>query len=400
MSNATPASTVQVAGTRHGVMILIASVMPVMAIIALVPVLPLLLREFAGVGGSEFLVPIAMTVPALCVAVFSPLAGWLSDRLGRKNLLVGSLVLYAVFGIIPWFLDDLFQIIGARIALGLVEAMIMTVATTLIGDYFEGEKRERWIALQVAAASLSAIVLIAMGGILGELLGSRGPFLMYLLALPAAAAAAAILFEPAAARSDTNVADLRFSLGAIAPLVLTTLFVGVVFYTIIVQLGPILETPGAVSPGVIGMIGAACNCAVGLGSLVFHKAKEQVGPRLLAAGLVIAALGYAGASLSTTLPVIAAFVILASIGSGIMLPNMLTWTMSRLPPQMRGRGMGLWTGAFFLGQFLAPLLAAAVTGMTGAMAATLLAYATTIAAVAVIALLLSRRTAKTANAAA
>lgn len=400
MSNATPASAVQVAGTRHGVMILIASVMPVMAIIALVPVLPLLLREFAGVGGSEFLVPIAMTVPALCVALFSPLAGWLSDRLGRKNLLVGSMLLYAGFGIIPWFLDDLFAIIAARIALGVVEAMIMTVATTLIGDYYEGEKRERWIALQVAAASLSAIVLIAMGGILGEALGSRGPFLMYLLALPAAAAAAAILFEPAAAQAGGTRIEARFPLGAIAPLVLTTLFVGVVFYTIIVQLGPILEIPGAVSPGVIGMIGAACNCAVGLGSLVFHKAKQHVGFRLLAVGLVFAAVGYAGASLGTTLPVIAAFVILASIGSGIMLPNMLTWTMNRLPPQMRGRGMGLWTGAFFLGQFLAPLLAAAVTGMTGAMAATLLAYATTIAAVAVIALLLLRRTAKTADAAA
>jgi MFS family permease len=394
----TDAPLIQTAGTRHGVMILIASVMPVMAIIALVPVLPLLLREFADVSGSEFLVPIAMTVPALCVAVFSPVAGWLSDRLGRKNLLVGSMVLYAVFGIIPWFLDDLFQIIGARIALGAVEAMIMTVATTLIGDYFEGEKRERWIALQVAAASLSAIVLIAMGGILGEMLGSRGPFLMYLLALPAAAATAGILFEPAAAKAGGTRAEARFPLGAIAPLVLTTLFVGVIFYTIIVQLGPILEIPAPVSPGVIGMIGAACNCAVGIGSLVFHKGKQHVGFRLLAVGLVFAAVGYAGASLGTTLPVIAAFVILASIGSGMMLPNMLTWTMSRLPPQMRGRGMGLWTGAFFLGQFLAPLLAAAVTGMTGAMAATLLAYATTIAVAAVIALLLSRLSAKTADA--
>jgi MFS family permease len=390
----TDAPLIQNAGTRHGVMILIASVLPVMAIIALVPVLPLLLREFADVDGSEFLVPIALTVPALCVAVFSPLAGWLSDRLGRKNLLVGSMVLYAGFGIIPWFLDDLFQIIAVRIALGVVEAMIMTVATTLIGDYYEGDKREKWIALQVAAASLSAILLIAAGGILGELLGSRGPFLLYLLALPAALVAAAVLFEPAAARSDSNVAALPFALSAIAPLVMITLFVGVVFYTIIVQLGPILEIPGALSPGVIGMIGAACNCAVGLGSLVFHKAKDHVGPRLLAIGLVIAALGYAGASLAATLPVIAAFVILASIGSGIMLPNMLTWTMSRLPPQMRGRGMGLWTGAFFLGQFLAPLLAAAVTGLTGTMAPTLLTYATTIAVAAVMTLLLSRRPAE------
>lgn len=400
MIDATAAQTARAAGTAQGIMILVASVMPVMAIISLVPVLPLLLREFANVGGSEFLVPVAMTIPALCVAVFSPLAGWLSDRLGRKNLLVGSMLLYAGFGIIPWFLDNLFQIIAARVALGVVEAMIMTVATTLIGDYFEGERRERWIALQVAVASLSAIALIAIGGGLGELFGSRGPFLLYLMAVPAAGVAAFILFEPTTVRSDASGADAGFPFATIAPLVLVTVFVGVVFYTVIVQLGPILETPGPVSPGVIGMIGAACNCAVGLGSLVFHKAKQHVGPRLLMFGLVIAAVGYAGASLGATLPVIAAFVMLASIGSGMMLTNMLTWTMSSLPPQMRGRGMGLWTGGFFLGQFLAPLLAAAATGVTGTMASALSAYAAAIAVAAVLALVAMRFSAKQVDGAA
>jgi len=78
------------ATTRHGVILMLAAVMPTMAIIALVPVLPLLLREFADVPGAAVLVPMALTVPALCVALFSPLAGWLSDRLGRKRLLIGG----------------------------------------------------------------------------------------------------------------------------------------------------------------------------------------------------------------------------------------------------------------------------------------------------------------------
>ncbi|MEL0212628.1 MAG: MFS transporter, partial [Novosphingobium sp.] len=102
-------ATGQTAGIAQGLVILAASVMPIMAIISLVPVLPLLMHEFAPVAGSEFLVPMALTIPALCVAVFSPVAGWLSDKFGRKRLLIASLVLYAAFGIIPWFLTDLFQ---------------------------------------------------------------------------------------------------------------------------------------------------------------------------------------------------------------------------------------------------------------------------------------------------
>ena len=114
---------------------MLAAVMPTMAIIALVPVLPLLLREFADVPGAAVLVPMALTVPALCVALFSPLAGWLSDRLGRKRLLIGALLGYAGFGLLPLLLESLHAIFAVRIALGLAEAVIMTVATAMVGDY-------------------------------------------------------------------------------------------------------------------------------------------------------------------------------------------------------------------------------------------------------------------------
>ncbi|MGB5485451.1 MFS transporter, partial [Parasphingorhabdus sp.] len=329
--------------------------------------------------------------PALCVALFSPVAGWLSDRLGRKKLLVAALLLYAAFGIIPWFLDDLFQIIGARIALGIVEAIIMTVATALIGDYFEGERREKWIALQVAVGSIAAIALIAIGGGLGELFGSRGPFLLYLVAVPIALAAATILFEPGVKADDAGPEKTGFPYGAVLPLVVTTLGVGIVFYTVIVQLGPILELSGAVSPGVIGLIGAGTNLGVGLGTFVFDRLKDKAGPILLALGLGVAAIGYVGVGLSTVLPMIAVFAILACIGSGILLPNMLTWTMRRLPAEMRGRGTGMWTGAFFLGQFLAPIVAASAMQATGGLANALTVYAGIIAIGAIAALLIARK---------
>jgi len=373
--------------TRHGVVLLAAAVMPIMAITSLVPVLPLLMREFGGVAGSQFLVPMAITIPALCVALFSPLAGWLSDRVGRKNLLVVALLFYAATGIIPWFLEGLHQIIAARVALGICEAAIMTVATALLGDYFHGARRERWIAMQIAVVSVAAIVLIALGGGLGEVLGSRGPFLLYVLAVPVAIAAAVMLFEPTIEPDKLGGAATRFPYAAVLPLVMVTVPVGIIFYTIIVQFGPILELSGEVSPGTIGLIGAAGNVGVGVGTVLFERMKDKAGPGLLAAGLLIAAIGYTGAGLSTDLWVIAAFAVFACIGSGILLPNMLTWTMRRLPAEMRGRGTGMWTGAFFLGQFVAPLVATASFGITGGLGNTLLVYAGLIALGALAALL-------------
>lgn len=364
----------RVASTRHGVILLLAAIMPPMAIISLVPVLPLLLEEFASVKGSEFLVPIAMTVPALCVALFSPAAGWLSDRVGRKNLLVLALVIYAAIGIVPFFLSDLKQIIAARVGLGVAEAIIMTIATALIGDYFSGKERERWVGRQIAAVSLSAIVLIALGGILGQAIGSRGPFLLYLLALPVALFAAIILFEPAYSTDDADKDSESLPLARILPILLTTLFVGIVFYTMIVKLGEILGLTATVSPAQIGAIGAAANIGVAVGSIIFSRMKGASGPTLLLTGLALATIGYLGSGLSGSLVVTSIAVIVATLGFGILLPTLLTWMLSLLPEDVRGRGTGLWTGVFFFGQFFAPLLAAGLASQMGGLANILLMF--------------------------
>ncbi|MGB5485692.1 MFS transporter, partial [Parasphingorhabdus sp.] len=147
----------------------------------------------------------------------------------------------------------------------------------------------------------------------------------------------------------------------------------------------------AVSPGIIGLIGAGTNLGVGLGTFVFDRLKDKAGPMLLALGLAVAAIGYIGIGLSSILPMIGAFAILACIGSGILLPNMLTWTMRRLPAEMRGRGTGMWTGAFFLGQFLAPIVAASAMRATGGLANALTVYAGLIAIGAIAALLFARK---------
>lgn len=375
----------QQATTRHGVILMLTAVMPTMAIIALVPVLPLLLREFADVPGAAVLVPMALTIPALCVALFSPLAGWLSDKVGRKRLLIAALIGYAGFGLLPLLLEDLHTILAARVALGVTEAIIMTVATALVGDYFTGERRERWVSIQIATASVSAIVLIAAGGALGEALGSRGPFWLYLLALPVALAAAMILFEPAKTVATAPAAAGKAQ--GIAMLVAITFGIGMLFYTLIVQLGPVIEATGVTSPATIGLAGAAANLGVMAGSMLFGRLKGWSGETLLSVGLPLVALGYVGVGLSGSFYLTAACAVVISIGNGLMLPTMLAWVLRRLPPETRGRGTGVWTGSFFLAQFVAPIVAVALSGVLGGLSGVFLFYAAAAAIGAGVALL-------------
>jgi len=145
------------------------------------------------------------------------------------------------------------------------------------------------------------------------------------------------------------------------------------------------------TPGVIGGIGAAFNMGVLVGSMIFIKLKgRSSGPRLLTVGMIFFVLGYAGMGLSSVLSGTVFGMIIASLGAGLLLPTMLAWTMSILTPSVRGRGTGLWSGMFFLGQFLAPLVVLAVEQVSGGLGQALLAYAVAAAVLAIAALLRTR----------
>ncbi len=389
MSEQSITTTRQATGL-HGVLIVLAAVMPVMAIISLVPVIPLLEKEFADVPGSAFLLPFALTVPALCLALFSPAAGWVADRVGRKSLLVNSLLLYSVIGLLPYFLVDLKQIIVARIVLGITEAAIMTAATTLIGDYFAGKQRERWLGIQVSAISVAAIILIAIGGALGAALGSRGPFLQYLMALPLGLVCALVLFEPRKAIKE-SIDKTPFPFRELLPLVIGGLLLGILFYVTIVKLGDIVALTTPPTPALLGGVGALVNMGVVVGAIVFGLLKTRLsGSGLIAISMVLMAIGYVMTPYVEGVPLVTASMVIICIGAGIAIPTFVTWVMSFLQPNARGRGVGLWQGAFFLGQFVAPITAVVLTKQIGGLPNALLVYSGVAILIGIIALIRSR----------
>jgi hypothetical protein len=51
----------------------------------------------------------------------------------------------------------------------------------------------------------------------------------------------------------------------------------------------------------------------------------------------------------------------AQIGCGLLIPTLLTWCLSQLAYEHRGKGIGVWHTAFFLGQFLSPFVISILT---------------------------------------
>jgi sugar phosphate permease len=57
--------------------------------------------------------------------------------------------------------------------------------------------------------------------------------------------------------------------------------------------------------------------------------------------------------------------VVTGFGTGVMLPTLLTWAVHDLEYAQRGRGTGIWTGTLFIGEFVSPLVIAAIAGPVG-----------------------------------
>ncbi|WP_369250067.1 MFS transporter [Streptomyces sp. R41] len=388
---AVPPDTAENAGPLRATLLMAGSCLPVLGAVLIAPVLPKMQDHFDSVPGAKALVPVVLTIPALALALLAPFAGVIVDRLGRKRLLVVATVLYALFGTAPLWLDSLGAIVASRVLVGITEAAIMTCCTTLIGDYYTGRVRDRYLALQTMCASAAATAFFVLGGALGSA-GWRAPFWIYAVGLLLAPAMAAALPKPrpVGAPADELAAEARpFPVRRLAGLCVLTLFGATIFYTVPVEMSYLLDDLGVTSTGVVGLATALASAATVVGSIAFTKlGGEPVGRlpavfALCAAGFVV--MGFAG---SPVVLVIGA--VLNCLGCGVLLPSLLTVAMSKLDYVDRGRGTGLWTAAFFAGEFVCPLLLIAVESAVGSLSAAvgLLGLASALTAAG---LLLSRR---------
>jgi MFS family permease len=350
------------AGRIHAVLLLAGSCMPVLGAVLLAPVLPSMTAAFASTPGAGILVPVVLTVPALMVAVFAPFAGAVADRLGRKNLLLAAMVLYSIFGTAPLWLDSLTFIVASRIGVGVAEAAIMTVCTTLITDYYSGKQRDKYLGMQVLVATLAATAFFAVGGALGSQ-GWRTPFWLYAIAVVIAVPMAYFFWEPTTRTAEQKRVPVPWRHIAMPSLV--TLFGGTIFYALIVQLPYVLTGLGVTNVSLIGAGTALASLATAAGAFSFKFTAKHGPNRLLPVAFSLAGIGLLVVWFSTTVPLVLSGAVVTSAGTGLMLPTLLTWAVSGLRLEQRGRGAGIWTGSLYIGQFVSPIIIGVTAAVFG-----------------------------------
>ncbi len=376
------------AGWPQGLIVVMVGILPMMAIVTLMPIVPALVKNFQHVPGIQTLAPLVLSAPGLCVALFSPFAGILADRIGRRRLLLVFTTLYGIGGVLPFFLTDFNALMGSRLLLGVGEAFILTLGNTLMGDYFEQDERAKWLAWQSFIGPVLGALLLATSGRLSMIQWSL-PFLIYGVALGMAAFAYFAAYEPqrAAARPASTAASgttaVPFPTLLMSRIAVTTFVLAAVYFVYTLQFSLALDAMGVKDGGAIGTYSGIAAIGVPVGAILFRFIARRGTVFQFTLVFILLGLGMIGIGLNLGVRATVALAWIQQLGSGMTIPVLISWSLRELPVQFRGRGMGWWASAFFLGQFVSPLFVSFVNSWSGSLLNTFVVAGSLCVAIAV-----------------
>ncbi|MEO1618724.1 MAG: TCR/Tet family MFS transporter [Planctomycetota bacterium] len=142
-----------------------------------IPVLPGLVKELLGAEESVTAVYYGIIVASYATMqfLFAPILGGLSDRFGRRPILLGSLFGLGIDFIIQGLANSIWLLFVARMISGIFGASL-TTGNAYIADISTDETRARNFGLVGAAFGLGFIIGPALGGLLSVQFSLRAPF--------------------------------------------------------------------------------------------------------------------------------------------------------------------------------------------------------------------------------
>lgn len=324
-------------------------------------VVPILGRYADRFGASGFEVGLLFTSFSIAQFFFAPIMGRLSDRIGRKPVIIISLLGTAVGSFITGAAGTLWLLFLGRFLDGASGASV-SVAQSAITDIAPPEQRARLLGMLGAAFGVGFVFGPAIGG-LAALGGPHVPFYVAgVFALCNAVAAFVRLPETnphiGKARDVVQVASRRRSFAwnkfTITALLSGTAFAG--FEATFALFGErrfhLTEGSAAAVFLVVGVM-----LVVVQGGLIGPLTKTFGSPRLLTVGFGVLIAGFLVLSVAEVWVLFFLALALLSLGQGLVTPSLTSVVADSVSPDRRGEVLGVQQSAGALSRIIGPAIA-------------------------------------------
>jgi DHA1 family bicyclomycin/chloramphenicol resistance-like MFS transporter len=312
--------------------------------------LPSLPTIAAAFGAPPATVQLTVTVFLMAFAASQLVYGPLSDRFGRRGVLLGGLGLYALAGLACALAPTIGTLIGARVLQALGGGTGPVVARAVIRDLYERDRAARVFSYMSMAQSLNPMLAPIVGGYVHEVFGWRAIFFVLAsLGTLFVILIAAGVRETNVHRDDTalrpghlrqNLAVLLADRSYLGYVLVNALMFGGQFAFISGSAFVLIDVLG-VRPATFGL----CFGGVALGIMTGTFLSGRFGGRVgldrtilggtalgAVAGLTLAALSWSGV---LTVPAVIVPMYVFAVGLGLTLPNGMAGAIGPFP-QMAG----------------------------------------------------------------
>ncbi|MBW3615557.1 MAG: MFS transporter [Actinobacteria bacterium] len=321
------------------------------------PILPLYAERF---DASPATVGLLVASFSLAQFVFAPLWGRVSDRVGRKPVLVLSLIGTALGSLLTGLAGSLWVLFAGRIVDGISGASV-SVAQAAVTDLAPPEQRSRLLGLLGAAFGLGFVAGPAIGA-LAALGGPHVPFLVAAALAGVNAVIAAVRIPEtrprspvAASLASPAVAEVRRDLGSLLLVAFTSLVAFSAFEATFALFGERRLGFGLASTGVVFTVIGIAIALVNAG--LVHPAVRRFGElRTLRLGLVCNGLGLALLPAVHTWALLVPALLLLTVGQGLVTPTLASSVAAKVGDDRRGAALGAQQSAGGLARVVGPVL--------------------------------------------
>jgi multidrug resistance protein len=343
-------------------------------------ILPLLPFWAEHLGANPTEVGLILTFYALAQFIFTPILGALSDRYGRKPIIVGSLLIEAFSFALSGLAGSLVVLLIARF-IGGIGASNIGSAQAVVADVTPPEGRARGMGMIGAAIGLGFVVGPAIGGLLSPI-GSAVPF-MVAMAVAMVNVLLVIAFLPethkerGAAKTGSSAKKgsglLPSGVGqllrntTITRLIMITLLLTMAFTAMEAVFALFSQHTFGWTAKENGYIFTYVGFVVVLmqGGLVGQLVKRFGERALLIVGLVLLAAGLALLPWSTSLAFMLVALGIVSAGNGAVTPTTSALLSLASPHGAQGETLGFAQGIASLGRIVGPLAAGGIYSLFG-----------------------------------
>jgi predicted MFS family arabinose efflux permease len=351
-----------------------------------VPILPFWSERF---GANGLLLGLLVASHAAMQFLFSPRWGRLSDRIGRRPVMLITIAGTALSLLLLGLADSLVQIFLARLLSGIFGSNI-SVATAYLTDVTEEADRTRWMGMIGASFAVG----FTLGPPIGGLLARAGHGVPMLVAAGMAALNfiwAAIQLREPTRRTERPISTMTGRLDVFRDPVLGRIcIVYFLFSTAVTQLETTFAFFMAHRFGYdelgVGLVMLAMAIVIGgiQGGAMKRLAARYHERRLILVGLSLMALAF----FTVPLPHSVAFLMvplgIAAVGRGISQPPMMSLISQRADEASRGIVMGVFQSCASAARVIGPLIAGALYDQSQAFPYWLAAVLTALAALTAI----------------